>query len=94
MPLFESSANLEAGANQPDSRSLSELTFEQAFEALQDTVRRLEQGDSTIDQLVALYERGVELASHCGARLDAAELRITQIKPAAGGGFEEVEFDE
>jgi exodeoxyribonuclease VII small subunit len=55
------------------------LTFEQAFAQLEEIVTRLESGDLTLDESVALYEQGQKLARLCGEMLDSAELRIRQL---------------
>jgi exodeoxyribonuclease VII small subunit len=55
------------------------LTFEQAFAQLEEIVTRLESGDLTLDESVALYEQGQKLARLCGEMLDSAELRIKQL---------------
>lgn len=55
------------------------LTFEQAFEELETIVGKLEAGELTLEESVALYERGQTLARLCGDLLDNAELRIQQL---------------
>jgi exodeoxyribonuclease VII small subunit len=57
----------------------TELTFEQAYAQLEEIVARLESGDLTLDESVALYERGQKLARRCGELLDSAELRVQQL---------------
>ena len=61
-----------------------ELTFEEAFRELETTVRRLEEGDLTLEQAIFLYERGMLLAQRCNDTLDAAELRVQQIETVRG----------
>jgi exodeoxyribonuclease VII small subunit len=56
-----------------------EMNFEQAFSALQVTVQRLESGELTLEDSVALYELGRRLSVRCQALLDAAELRVKQV---------------
>jgi exodeoxyribonuclease VII small subunit len=56
------------------------LTFEQAFAELEESVRTLERGDLPLEESLALYERGQELAAYCAKLLDDAELKITQIE--------------
>ena len=56
------------------------LTFEQAFAELEESVRTLERGDLPLEESLALYERGQELAAYCANLLDEAELKITQIE--------------
>ena len=58
---------------------LSTLTFEQAYERLEGIVARLESGELSLEESVALYEQGQALARLCGDLLDRAELRVQQI---------------
>ena len=58
---------------------LEALSFEQAYEELEQTVHRLEAGDLALEEAIATYERGMRLARRCGAALDAAELQIQQL---------------
>lgn len=60
---------------------IEKLTFEQAFEELEETVGKLEAGGLTLEESLALFERGQALAAHCGKQLDEAELKIEQITP-------------
>ncbi|HYS14146.1 MAG TPA: exodeoxyribonuclease VII small subunit [Burkholderiaceae bacterium] len=55
---------------------VSELTFEQALEELDALVRRMESGQLGLDDSIAAYQRGAELARYCQARLAAAEEQI------------------
>ena len=57
-----------------------QLTFEAAFEELQETLRRLEAGNLPLDEALALYERGQQLAGLCAERLDEAELKISELR--------------
>ncbi len=50
--------------------------FEAALAELDALVRKLEEGDLTLEQSLALYERGVQLSRFCHARLEEAERRI------------------
>ncbi len=60
-----------------------ELSFEQAFLELEETVKKLEAGGLTLDEGLALFARGQELAAYCGKQLDEAELKIEQLTPEA-----------
>jgi exodeoxyribonuclease VII small subunit len=61
---------------QTDARSLG---FEEAFQSLQGIVERLEKGNLPLDESVALFELGTELANRCTALLDQAELKIRSL---------------
>ena len=62
-------------------KAIEELTFEEAFAELEETVRKLETGGLSLEESLALYERGQALAGHCGRQLDEAELKVRQLAP-------------
>jgi len=51
-------------------------TYEQARDELADVVRQLEQGGVTLEQSLALWERGEQLAGICQSWLDGAKARL------------------
>lgn len=51
-------------------------SFEQARDELADVVRRLEAGGTTLEESLALWERGEELAKVCQTWLDDARARL------------------
>ncbi len=65
--------------------------FEAALSELESIVKRLEDGDLTLESSLALYERGIELSRFCHSRLEQAERRIEilnergELKPAPQG---------
>ena len=52
------------------------MSYEAARDELADVVRQLEQGGATLEQSLALWERGEELAKTCQAWLDGAQKRL------------------
>ncbi|MDO5657539.1 MAG: exodeoxyribonuclease VII small subunit [Paracoccus sp. (in: a-proteobacteria)] len=63
---------------------IKEMSFEDAMKELEAVVSKLERGEATLDESIALYERGAALRAHCEARLKAAEERVEKITLAAG----------
>jgi len=65
--------------------------FETALAELDALVKKLEEGELSLEQSLALYERGVQLSRFCHARLEDAERRIEilndrgELKPAPPG---------
>ena len=59
-----------------------DLTFEQAFARLDETVQSLEAGELPLAEATQLYESGMKLAQVCNKMLATAELKITQIQTA------------
>lgn len=63
-------------------KTVSDVSFEKLYTELETTIEQLEAGNLTLDEALALYERGITLANECGALLDRAELKIQELSPA------------
>lgn len=63
--------------------SAEEPTFESAQRELETIVERLERGQASLDEAIALWQRGEELYRLCVGRLDAAHGRIEELARAA-----------
>jgi exodeoxyribonuclease VII small subunit len=63
------------------------IPYEQAREELIEVVRRLEAGGTSLEESLALWERGEALATICQEWLDGARARLD----AARGGADEEE---
>jgi len=50
--------------------------FEAAIAELETIVKKLEEGDLSLETSLQLYERGVQLSRFCHAQLEQAEKRI------------------
>ena len=50
--------------------------FESASAELEAIVRKMEEGDLTLEKAMELYERGVQLSRFCHAKLEEAERRL------------------
>lgn len=58
------------------SGAVEALGYEQARDELIEVVRRLEAGGTTLEESLALWERGEELAKVCRRWLDGARKRL------------------
>jgi exodeoxyribonuclease VII small subunit len=65
-------------ADAPDTGTSpdSELSYEQARDELVDVVRRLEAGGTTLEESLALWQRGERLAQVCQRWLDGARAKL------------------
>ncbi len=63
---------------------IESLSFEDSYTRLEQVIQRLETGNLSLDESVALYEEGMQLARHCGRKLDDAQLRVSQLLYACG----------
>jgi len=50
--------------------------FERSLDELEQLVHKMEQGDQSLDESLAAYERGVALYRQCQTALERAELRV------------------
>jgi exodeoxyribonuclease VII small subunit len=73
------STNEQPAVAEPSAELSAELSFEAALEALETAVAQLEAGDLTLEEALALYERGQQLADHCSQQLETATLRVEQV---------------
>ncbi|MBC7725778.1 MAG: exodeoxyribonuclease VII small subunit [Burkholderiaceae bacterium] len=62
---------------------LAELSYEQARDELIAVVTELEQGSSTLEQSLALWERGEALAKRCEEWLIGAKARLEAARTGA-----------
>jgi exodeoxyribonuclease VII small subunit len=60
----------------PKAPDLESLSYEQAREELVDVVRTLEAGGTTLEESLALWERGEALAARCQQWLDGARAKL------------------
>jgi exodeoxyribonuclease VII small subunit len=64
---------------------ISTMPFEQALAELESIVDQLERGEVSLEDSIAIYERGEALKKHCDALLKNAEMRIEKITQSADG---------
>ncbi|MFD9305598.1 exodeoxyribonuclease VII small subunit [Streptomyces sp. NPDC060048] len=62
------------------------LGYEQARDELIEVVRKLEAGGTSLEDSLALWERGEELAKVCGHWLEGARARLDSAIAARGAG--------
>jgi len=72
-------------ASRDKPADVEKLSFEAALAELEEIVRQLEQGKSSLDDAIGAYERGAELKRHCEKKLSAAKMRVDKITLGPGG---------
>jgi exodeoxyribonuclease VII small subunit len=78
---------------EPTAEQLPDLSYEEAREELVEVVRTLESGGGTLEESLALWERGEQLARVCQSWLDGARRRLDAAM-AADAPDEDEEADE
>lgn len=71
-------------SEQPEA-PIAELSFEAALKRLEEIVRKLETGDTPLDQAIDLYAEGDRLKAQCEKRLADAQARIEKIQLGRDG---------
>ncbi|NKX53716.1 exodeoxyribonuclease VII small subunit [Arthrobacter mobilis] len=61
---------------------IAAMSYEQAREALVAVVTALETGGASLEESLALWERGEALAARCEAWLEGARQRLEAARPA------------
>ncbi|MBI4800082.1 MAG: exodeoxyribonuclease VII small subunit [Desulfarculus sp.] len=69
-----------------------EGSFEQSLRRLEEIVDKLEDQELELEEAIALFEEGVKLAETCGARLDAAEKKVTLLLKDRQGNLTQAPF--
>lgn len=74
-----------AGGGTESSLDTESLSYEQARDELVKVVTELEQGGATLEQSIALWERGEALARRCEEWLIGAKQRLDAARAAVEG---------
>ena len=74
-----------------ETKPIEKLNYEQAYAELEAVVSALETGEQSLDEALALFERGQGLTRHCAELLDKAELRVQKLSGETLEPFEEKE---
>ena len=70
-----------------------ELNFEASMKRLNEIVGSLENGDSTLEESLKLYEEGVRLSQVCMKRLTEAQQKIEMLMRDSSGKLATEELD-
>ena len=60
-------------------QDINNMDFEDAFDALQENVAKLESEELSLDESLMLFKRGQALAKHCANLLEKAELQVRSL---------------
>lgn len=70
---------------------MSELTFEQSLQQLEQIVSQLERGDVPLEEALSAFKQGMVLSKQCKEQLENAEKTLAKMMTDAN---EEVPFEE
>ena len=69
------------------------LSFEDAMKRLDEIVTQMEQGSTTLDESLEMFEEGTALVKLCSKKLDDAELKVVRLMKGSDGEPEEGTFE-
>ena len=58
---------------------MEEMTFESAILALDEIIKKLENGNAPLEECLAEYEKAIALVKFCTEKLSGAERKITTL---------------
>ncbi|MBR4949593.1 MAG: exodeoxyribonuclease VII small subunit [Clostridia bacterium] len=70
----------------------NKLTFEKAMEELEVIVRKLESDTVSLDESIAMFDKGVKLSEYCNKLLDDATIKVNILNKDKDGNIVEEEF--
>ena len=69
------------------------MTFEKSMARLEEIVKRMENGDVSLEESLELFQEGTALVVSCGKQLDEAEMLVTKFCPDGNGEPVEEAFE-
>lgn len=72
---------------------IKSMSFEQALQELEQIVRALEEGETSLDGAIGSYERGALLKRHCEEKLAQAKARVEKISVGSDGSLSATSID-
>lgn len=71
---------------------MTEINFEEAIKKLEDEVKRLENGNMSLDESIASFEEAVKLVKICNEKLEKAERKVALLTEMSDGTVTDLPF--
>ncbi len=81
-------------ASDTQTSDIDGFSFEEALRELEGIVKRLESGDSPLEQAIEDYARGTALKNHCRKKLEDARLRVEKLTEMPDGSLAAAPFGQ
>ena len=72
---------------------MAKKKFEEALQELETIAQRLEDGNLSLDESLALFEEGIKLSRLCSQRLDEAEKKVEILLKNENGSLARQPFE-
>ncbi len=80
--------------NKSEPNNNKAIDFEQSLKELEEIVRKMEQGDLTLEHSLKAFEEGVRLTRNCQTALQNAEQKVACLVKNADGEFTTTNFND
>lgn len=74
-------------------KKIEDMSFEEALKELENSVKKIDQGNESLDASIEAFERGTLLKAHCEKKLQEAKLKIEKIVQKSDGSIEAEEIN-
>lgn len=81
-------------AKKTTSKNEEPIDFEQSLRKLEEIVRKMEQGELTLENSLEAFEEGVRLTRNCQSALQKAEQKVNILVENSDGEFSSTVFSE
>ena len=71
----------------------TEVSFEENIKELEEIIKKLESGEVSLDEMLKLYEEGIQRTRECTQQLKKAEQKITILVKGSDGELAEKPFE-
>lgn len=71
----------------------NDIKFEEAINLLENEVKKLENGNLTLDEAIASYENAIKLAGICNKKLESAEQKVYILTSSNDGTISDAPFE-
>lgn len=70
-------------------KGIEEMSFEESMTALEEMVKKLENGGLDLDQSLKIYEEAIALREHCKKILEDSDRKVQKIMETSNGVVKE-----
>jgi exodeoxyribonuclease VII small subunit len=85
---------MKASSSKKAERPRDGESFERSLKRLEEIVETLERGGVSLDEIMKIYEEGVQISKRCLEQLAEAELKLKRLTKDAQGNFDLVDEDD
>lgn len=72
---------------------MAKQSFEQNMQELEETVKKMESEDVSLDEALSLFEKGIKLSKSCQKILEDAEKKVNVLLKSEDGTLSEKPFE-